>query len=503
MKMDKNEKMSQEIKDINIGEKIPIEVNNIINALQEEGYSAYAVGGAVRDMIMGREPQDWDIATSAKPDEIIKIFPDNVYENQFGTVGVKTRSEDKRVAVVEVTTFREEGAYSDYRRPDEVKFADNIESDLSRRDFTVNAMAVSINGEIIDLFGGREDIKNKIIKTVGEPEVRFQEDALRLMRAVRFASELEFNIDSQTFNAIITNADLLSKIAGERVRDEFVKIITSQASGPAWGIVQMEKLGLLKHVVPELLEGIDVTQNKHHIYTVWEHNLRALDYAAKDKASFEVRLASLLHDVGKPKSKSGEGDSATFHSHEIIGARMTKKIMERLKFSKDVTDKVVHLVRHHLFYYNVGEVTEAGVRRFISRVGAENIDDLLKIREADRIGSGVPKAVPYKTRHLRFMIDKVRHDPISPKMLKINGNNLMDCLGIKPGPKVGMILNIILEEVLNDPDKNKEDVLLQIAEELHNLSEEELIKMAKRAKEVKQEFELETEEEIKKKYYVQ
>jgi len=487
---------------MDISQKIPIEVKNIINALQKEGYSAYAVGGAVRDIIMGYEPKDWDIATLAKPDEIIKIFPDNVYENQFGTVGVKTRSEDKRVAVVEVTTFREDGLYSDYRRPDEVKFSDNIQDDLSRRDFTVNAMAISIDGEIIDLFGGQEDIKNKIIKTVGKPEARFKEDALRLMRAVRFAAELRFDIEPETFRAIIANADLLSKIAEERIRDEFIKIIASEDSGPAWGLVQMEKMGLLKYVVPELLEGVGVTQNKHHIYTVWEHNLRALDYAAKDGASLEVRLAALLHDVGKPKSKSGEGVDSTFHAHEIIGARMTKKIIERLKFSRETIDKVVHLVRHHLFYYNVGEVTEAGVRRFINRVGEENIDNLLKIREADRIGSGVPKAVPYKTRYLRFMIDKVRRDPISPKMLKINGTKLMEHLHIASGPRVGMILGIILEEVLDNPDKNKEQILLQRASELNNLEEKELVEMTKKAKAVKQEFEAEAEKKIKQKHKV-
>jgi len=487
---------------MDISQKIPIEVKDIISALQKKGYSAYAVGGAVRDIIMGYEPKDWDIATLAKPDEIIKIFPDNVYENQFGTVGIKTRSEDKRVAVVEVTTFREDGLYSDYRRPDEVKFADNIQSDLSRRDFTVNAMAVSIDGEIIDLFGGQEDIKNKIIKTVGKPEARFREDALRLMRAVRFAAELRFDIEPETFRAIIASADLLSKIATERIKDEFTKIIASQDSGPAWGIVQMEKMGLLKHVMPELLEGIGVTQNKHHIYTVWEHNLRALDYAAKDGASLEVRLAALLHDVGKPKSKSGEGADSTFHAHEIIGARMTKKIMERLKFSRETIDKVVHLVRHHLFYYNVGEVTEAGVRRFINRVGEENIGDLLKIREADRIGSGVPKAVPYKTRHLRFMIDKVRRDPISPKMLEINGTKLMEHLRIASGPRVGMILGIILEEVLDDPKKNEESILLQRAQELNNLDENKLKEMAMQAKTIKQEFEEEAEKKIKQKHKV-
>lgn len=482
--------------------KIPKEVKDIITSLQKSGYLAYAVGGAVRDVVLGREPKDWDITTSAKPEKILEIFPDSIYENQFGTVGVKTHSDDKSVAIIEVTTFRKEGGYSDFRHPDKVEFSDNLEDDLSRRDFTVNAMAMSLGGEIIDPFGGKEDLKKKLIKTVGLPADRFKEDALRLMRAVRFAAELGFDIEPETFIAIIENSDLLKEIAEERIRDEFVKIIMSAENGPAWGVVQMEKTGLLKNVIPELIEGIGVTQNKHHIYTVWEHNLRALDYASKSNASLEVRLAALLHDVGKPKSKAGEGPDATFHSHEMIGARMARKIMERLKFSNEVANKVVHLVRHHLFYYNVGEVTEAGVRRFISRVGAENIDDLLKIREADRIGSGVPKAVPYKTRHLRFMIDKVRHDPISPKMLKADGIKLMNYLKISPGPKVGMILSILLEEVLDDPNKNEERALLKKAEKLASLNEDELKEMAKKAKEIKQEFEEEEEKEMKKRYKV-
>lgn len=487
---------------MDISKKIPSEVKDVLAALEKAGFSAYAVGGAVRDIIIGREPKDWDVATSASPEEIIKIFPDSVYENSFGTVGVKTRSENKSVSVIEVTTFRKEGKYTDFRHPDEVKFSDKLEDDLSRRDFTVNAMAVSSSGEITDPFGGRDDIKKKTIRTVGDPDKRFGEDALRLMRAIRFAAELGFDIDPETFSAIVSNADLLSKIAEERIRDEFAKMMMSEGAGPAWGIVQMEKTGIIKHVIPELLEGIGVTQNKHHIYTVWEHNLRALDYAAKSGASLEVRIASLLHDVGKPRSKAGDGPDATFHSHEMIGAKMAKKIMERLKFSGEISGRVVHLVRHHLFYYNVGEVTEAGVRRFISRVGEENIDDLFKIREADRIGSGVPKAVPYKTRHLRFMIDKVRHDPISPKMLKTDGVKLMEHLKIVPGPKVGMILGILLEDVLDEPNRNDEKHLLKKAEELNKMSEPELADMAKKARETKLEFEAEEEKEMKKKHKV-
>ncbi|MCK9497723.1 MAG: HD domain-containing protein [Candidatus Colwellbacteria bacterium] len=490
---------------MDIGNKIPNEVKSVLESLRKAGFKAYAVGGAVRDILIGREPKDWDVTTNAKPEDIQKVFPDSMYENQFGTVGVKTRSDSEAVKIIEVTTFRKEGGYSDFRHPDEIKFADSIEDDLSRRDFTVNAIALFLeDGEwkITDPFKGSGDIEKKLIKTVGDPEARFKEDALRLMRAVRFAAELGFNIDSETFSAISENADLLSKIAMERIRDELVRIIMSDDCGPAWGISCLEALGLLRHIIPELRDGIGVSQNKHHIYTVWEHNLRALDYAAKNNYSLEVRLASLLHDVGKPKSKFGEGPDATFYNHEVIGARMTAKIMKRLKFSNKVIDKVVHLVRHHLFYYNVGEVTEAGVRRFINRVGEEYIDDLFKIREADRIGSGVPKAVPYKTRHLRFMIDKVKKDPVGPGMLKVDGSALMKELSIDPGPRIGMILSILLEEVLDNPEKNIKENLLARAKDLNKLTDKELSGMAKKAKERKLEFEEGLEKEMKKRHKV-
>jgi poly(A) polymerase/tRNA nucleotidyltransferase (CCA-adding enzyme) len=320
------------------------------------------------------------------------------------------------------------------------------------------------------------------------------------MRAVRFACELDFSIEPRTASAIKDNADLLAVIAKERIRDELVKIISSPRA--VWGIERLEEFGLLENILPELRDGIGVGQNKHHIYTVWEHNLKALQYAVGKDYSLKVRLASLLHDVGKPKTKGGEGLDSTFYGHEVVGARMARKMMERLHFSRELTEEVTHLVRYHLFYYNVGEVSEAGVRRFIQRVGVENIDDLLKVREADRIGSGVPKAVPYKLRHLQFMIEKVRTDPVSPKMLKINGSQLMESLRLEPGPRVGYILGVLLEEVLDDPQKNDEGRLSRRALELNELSDEELRKMASSAKEKKNEFESGVEEEMKKKFYV-
>ncbi len=484
--------------------KIPAEIVNIAGNLQKAGYQTYLVGGCVRDLIMGREPKDWDITTNAKPEEIQKIFPDNVYENKFGTVGVKTNSKEEKLKIVEITTFRLEGKYTDKRHPDEIKFAKTVEEDLARRDFTINALALKlINGiadEIIDPFNGQQDIKNKIIRTVGNPNERFNEDALRLMRAARFATELNFEIEEKTSEAIRKESGLLEAIAKERIRDELIKIL--MAENAAAGIQLLENLNLLRYVAPELREGIDVGQNKHHIYNVWEHNLRALDYAAKKNYSLEIRFSALLHDVAKPQTKAGEGLDSTFYNHEIVGAKMAARVLDRLHFSKTLAEKIVHLVRYHLFYYNVGEVTETGVRRFLARVGPENVDDFIKLREADRIGSGVPKAVPYKLRHLLFMIDKVKRDPLSPKMLKVNGENVMRILKIVPGPKIGRILSILLDEVIEEPMKNEKKNLESEIQKLGKLPDAELEKLSKKAKEKKDEFESGIEEEIKKKYYV-
>lgn len=507
----------------------------------DNGYETYLVGGCVRDLLRKTvygesiEPKDWDISTNAKPEEIQKLFPDSVYENQFGTVLVKlkpqtvtddtqTNTEEKilrtsasgqrrsALNVVEVTTFRLEGKYTDKRHPDEVKFAKTIEEDLSRRDFTINAMALKCNPnlhmhsnalnerELIDPYGGHGDLGKKIIRTVGKPEERFQEDALRLLRAARFAVELGFEIEFNTRRAIEKCASLLEMIAKERIRDEFIKIINSPAA--ARGMIRLEELNLLRYIVPELREGLGVGQNKHHIYTVFEHHVRALDYATKKNYSLEVRLASLFHDVGKPRSKQGNGPNSTFYNHEAIGAKMTLKILDRLRFSRELVEKVTHLVRYHLFYYNVGEVTEAGVRRFLARVGPESVPDLLKVREADRIGSGVPKAFPYKLRHLLFMIEKVKNDPIGPKMLKVSGDDVMRILEISPGPRVGQVLAILLEEVLDDPSRNREEGLESRVRDLGKLNDGELKKLADRAKERKEEFEGGVEAEMKKKYFV-
>jgi tRNA nucleotidyltransferase (CCA-adding enzyme) len=479
---------------------IPKEVASILEALNRHNYEAYIVGGCVRDLIMGKKPQDWDVTTDAKPEEVQKIFPDSFYENEFGTVGVKTDSEDETLKVIEVTTYRVESKYTDKRHPDEVRFAKRLEDDLKRRDFTINALAMDAGGKVIDLFDGKGDIERKIIRAVGNASERFNEDALRMMRAVRFATTLGFKIEDDTLDAIKKNHELLKVISKERVRDEFLKIIDSPKAEK--GIELLRETGLLKHVLPELLEGVGVTQNKHHKYDVWEHNLKALKYAVDQNYSTEVRLASLLHDIGKPRSKRGEGPEATFYGHQVIGARMAAQALDRLKFPKAQAEKIVKLVRWHMFYYNVGEVTESSVRRLVANIGRENVEDLIKLREADRVGSDVPKARPYKLRHLQFMIDKVSRDPISPKMLKVNGNDIMRLTGLEAGPKIGMIIGALMEEVLDNPEKNTREYLERRVVELSKLPESELAELGKRGRQKIAEEEEKEIEKIKEQYLV-
>lgn len=480
---------------------IPKEIKTILDQFQKHGFEAFIVGGCVRDLLMGQTPQDWDITTNAKPEEIQTMFPDSFYENEFGTVGIKTDSADPRLQVVEATTYRTESQYSDQRHPDTIKFAASLKEDLQRRDFTINALAMNPEEKVIDLFEGQADLRKKTIRAVGDPGERFAEDALRMIRAIRLATALAFEIEPQTFEAIRHHAPLLEKISQERIRDEFFKIILTDQGRR--GVELLREAQLMPHVIPELLEGVGVEQNLHHIYTVWEHNGRALQYTCDKKYSLAVRFASLLHDVGKPRSKRGAGRNGTFYGHEMVGAKMTAKIVDRLRLSKELGEKITKLVRWHLFYYNVGEVTESSVRRLVAHIGKENVEDLLKVREADRIGSGTPKAVPYKLRHLKFMIDKVARDPLSPKMLKFNGNELMALLNLPPGPTVGMILAALMEEVLDDPAKNTQDYLEKRSGELNLLSEKELADLAQKGKSKLAEEEEKEIKKIKQKHYVE
>lgn len=489
--------------------KIPDEVKMIMRTLYDEGLEAFAVGGCVRDSLMGRNPEDWDLATNAEPERVQTLFKGKgfncFYENDFGTVGIVLSDDPKRgfSNIVEITTYRTESTYSNKRHPDSVRWAKTIEEDLSRRDFTSNAIAVKIDGdevETVDPYGGKKDIEERTIRAVGDPEKRFGEDALRMFRAVRFATTLNFDIESETFEAIKRNASWTAGVSKERVRDELIKMIMSERASD--GVELLRSVGILDHVIPELVTGHGVAQNKHHIHDCYRHNLLTLDYAAKKGFNLHVRMAGLLHDVAKPTVKSGEGDDATFYNHEIVGAKMAREILHRLKFSKKDAAKIVKLVRYHLFYYNVDEVSEASVRRLVRQVGIEDMDDLLKLRMCDRIGSGVPKAEPYKLRHLKYLIDKTSQDPISTKMLAVGGGDAMKILGLNPGPKVGWILNILLEQVLSDPGKNTEEYLKEEIARLGNLPEKEIESLSNEAKRGVEEVEVKKDEMTKKKYWV-
>ncbi len=481
----------------------PKEIKSVVNKIKSQGFEAYLVGGCIRDLLRGEKPRDWDIATNAKPSKIEKIFPNYFSDNKFGTVTVLTESEDPSLKEIEITPYRSEEQYTDKRHPDKIEWVRNIEKDLSRRDFTINAIAADLEDsdlEIIDPFKGQKDLEKGLIRTVGKPGERFSEDALRIMRAVRFATVLSFEIESKTQKAVKDSASWLKAISKERIRDELMKIIMSENASQ--GIDLLRELNLLKYVIPELEEGHGVGQNKHHIYGCYEHSLRSLDYAAKQGFNKYVRLAALLHDVGKPRSKEGEGKASTFYNHEIIGANMARKILERLKFSKKDIEKVVKLVRYHLFYYNVGEVSESSVRRLVRKVGLENIDELIQVRMADRIGSGCPKAEPYKLRHLRYLAERVSRDPLSVKKLKVSGDDVIKILGTKPGPKVGQVLDILLGHVISDPEKNNREFLEKQIEKLSKLPEKELQKKAREAKKKRDEIEMKKDEMTKKKYWV-
>jgi len=480
--------------------RLPKEIENIINKLEKEGFEGYAVGGCVRDLLRGKDPEDFDIATDAKPEEVVKVFPKSYSDNKFGTVTVFTSSKKNNLREVQITPYREEDEYRDKRHPEKVEFVKDIKEDLKRRDFTMNAMALHPKKGIVDYFEGEKDIRRKIIKAVGDPGERFNEDALRMIRAVRFFATLGFAIEKKTRDEIKKNAHLLSRISEERIRDEFLKIINSKRAKE--GVEEMRVLGLLKEFLPEILEGYKVAQNKHHIYDCYEHSVNALEYAAKRNFSTSVRLAALLHDVGKPRVKRGKKEEATFYNHEVVGAKMTRGILRRLKFKKNDIEKVTLLVRYHLFYYNVGEVSESSVRRLLRKVGKDNIEELLQVRMADRIGSGVPKAEPYKLRHMRYLMEKVSKDPISTHMLSVGGRDVMEVMNVSPGPLIGDVLAILLSKVMNDPKMNNKETLRKKMEEMKDWSEEKIKKEGEAAKKEVEKLEIKRDEMDKKKYWV-
>jgi len=485
--------------------QIPKEVLNVVKTLKNKGFKAYIVGGCVRDMLLGRKPKDWDVTTSATPEEIQASFENTFYTNEFGTVGVvNDEAEDPTVKVIEATPFRLEGEYSDARRPDTVIFSTNIEDDLKRRDFTINALAYDPeDGELLDLYNGIKDMHDGVLRAVGEPQERFNEDALRILRAIRIAAELGFAIDPKTKEAMQASEAQLGKISKERIRDEFVRIINSPK--PMAALVLAHELGVLKYIVPELEDGIGVEQNQAHSYDVFEHNVRALQHAADKDWNFTVRLAALLHDIGKPKSRRWSDDKHdwTFHGHDVVGAKIAKKALENLKFPREIIDTVTTLVRWHMFFSDPDKITLSAVRRIIVNVGRDHINELMELRICDRIGTGRPKEQPFRLRKYQSMIEQALRDPISVSMLKIDGKGIIEATGEKPGPRLGWMLHALLEEVLDDPDKNTFDYLSAGVKKLSQLSDSELEKLGKEGKGKKEEVEEEEIKNLRKKYFVE
>lgn len=456
--------------------KIPDELKKMNEIFSQNGFEAYLVGGAVRDMLLGKKADDWDVTTNAKPEEVMKIFrrviPTGI---DHGTVTVHFLGQE-----IEVTTFRTESDYSDGRHPDKVEYAGHIEEDLSRRDFTMNAIAASLeDGHIVDPYGGAEDLKKGIIRTVGIPHERFMEDGLRPVRALRFASKLQFSIEKDTYSEIFEEnvQKKIASISVERFRDELMKMMASPK--PSVGLKMMEETGVLKIFMDELsvCRGcIQKDDRGYHIFDVMDHNIYACDGAPKEKPL--LRLAAFLHDCGKPASKverTVEGHKINnFYNHEKYSVEIARSLMTKLKFSNAEIDYVCHLIENHMFHYE-SSWSDAAVRRFIVRVGLDSFDDLIDLRLADMYGKYNADVRLHNSAgcaNLVELSDRVKalaaqSCALSLKDLKVNGKDLI-AEGIPAGKKLGKILNELFQTVLDDPEMNDREKLLKLAKNLAN-----------------------------------
>lgn len=444
--------------------KLPLIVIKVLKLLTEAKFKAYVVGGAIRDIFTGTPVKDWDFTTDAKPEEVLKLFKESYYDNRFGTVGVAEKYlGGNGESVYEITTFRTESEYTDHRRPNQVTWGKTLTEDLKRRDFTINAMALDINLKLFDPFKGQTDLNSKLIRCVGDPNKRFSEDALRMMRAIRIAAQLGFSIETKTLAAINKNSALIKQIAWERIRDELLKILASPY--PKDGILLLFSGGLLQYILPEMLTTRGVEQAGHHTKDVWLHSLDSL--AGCPSPNPIIRLAALIHDLGKPTAKKnlGPDKTITFYNHEVIGSRMAKIISQRLRLSKKDSDLLWLLVRWHMFAYEP-KMTDKAIRRFIHRIGKENIDNMIMLRIGDRIGGG-SQATSWRLRELQERIKQVLYKPFEISDLKIDGNDVIEILNLKPGPKIGLILKKLFDEVLEDSSKNDREYLLKRTKELN------------------------------------
>jgi len=456
------------IKGLKIPEEFYGRLSEFVNTFNNNGFECYLIGGCVRDLILGYEIYDYDFATNARPEQVMKLFRKVIPTGiKHGTVTVLIKGLE-----FEVTTFRSDGSYLDGRRPDKIHYAQSLDEDVMRRDFTINGLAYDLNkDEVIDHVGGIDDLNKGIIRTIGDPIERFSEDGLRTFRACRFSAKLGFEIEEKTFDAISETLNISAMVSAERVREELMKLLTSGL--PSVGFECMRRSGLLKLWLPELDSCYEIGQNKFHAHDVYYHSLYSCDAAPSDKPL--IRLAALLHDIGKVSTRRvGDDGDYTFYNHEVIGSRIAKKVLKRLKFSNIEIETVNNLVINHMFHYT-DDWSDGAVRRFMRKVGVENIPDLFVLREADRIGNGSRSGLPQPIMVLQSRIDRVieAENAITVRDLNIDGNILMTEFDLKPGPIIGRILHELLEIVLDHPDMNTEDILLEKSVEIYKSLKEE------------------------------
>ena len=428
--------------------KIPNIVLKISKRLMGNGYQAFIVGGAIRDSLLGCQAKDWDVATNAKPDRVRELFPEMTSFNlKHGTVTLVSQGRN-----FEVTTFRGTDGFSL-----------RIEEDLAHRDFTFNAMAYDIaNKRIIDPFEGKQDMKDKVVRAVRNPSERFQEDPLRMIRAIRFSLGLGYAIDPETLMAINSMAEAIDSVAKERVRDELLKIL--MVNRPSTGFNLMRKSDLLKGILPELVEGYRKRQNNYHKYTIYRHIMETIDSIKGDPF---LRLSALFHDIAKPRVRKKINGRWRFFGHAIASAELTKQIMMRLKFSNDRITRVTHLIAHHMFDYKQ-ELSDKAVRRFIKRIGADNVDDLIALRKADDLAHGWGRDFEKDIEKFKSRINTQikKSYPFTTSDLAVNGHDVMKIVGLQPGPRVGQILNQLLEVVIEKPEYNKKDRLIKVLKDV-------------------------------------
>lgn len=445
--------------------KIPKEITEFCKVFKNSGYKCYLVGGAMRDYMSGKTPYDFDFTTDALPEKVCGMFKTVIPTGiAHGTVTVHYKGH-----YLEVTTFRTEGKYTDSRRPDSITYSLSLEEDLARRDFTVNAIAYDpITNEISDPQNGIEDIKKRLIRAIGNPEERFSEDGLRVLRACRIVAQTGFTIEENTMNGITKAANKLESISTERIRDELVKILLSPK--PSDGFILMKETGILQYVLPELLEGYGVAQREMHKFDVFHHMVYATDFVeAEDKNDIIIRLAALLHDIGKPRSLEIKDGIPTFYNHDAVSAKMAEKILIRLKFSKAIISDTCHLIENHMFNYT-SDWTDSAIRRIISKVGADKISQLLKLRHADRAAMiGKKTNCPIDAEFIeRINTIMKKENAFSIKELAVNGNALFEKANIPKGPYMGKVLEFLLESVLEDPSLNTKEKLLEIGKKFYN-----------------------------------